>query len=161
DFMLGKLGFTGIVFDPEFDYTVKQVDTNPLRGYVIANGIEQNGRLLGFVYAGEPDGIPEYDTWKQSQQGPPHPASRPLLPPALSVFVDAKLMEKSINWMLIDAGLAYAELYTSMPLDLLRHMAKRVRELRAQPPANSIWGRESASMNQRFVWNKRIDSLSE
>lgn len=161
DTMLRNLGFTNIVFDPDFDYTIKSADNNPSRGYVIANGVEQNGRLLGFGYPGEPDGIPEYDKWKQSEQGTPHPASRPSLPPALPIFVDTKLMEKSVNWMLIDAGLAYAELYTSMPLDLLRHMAKRVRELRNQPPANGIWGHESVAVGQRFVWDKQIASLSE
>src|SRR5262245_41730190 len=160
DFMLENLGFTNIVFDPAVDNTVRSADNNPSRGYVIANGIEQNGRLLGFVYPGEPDGIPKYDEWKQLQQGGPHPASRPPLPPAFEVFVDRQLMEKSINWKLIDAGLAYAELYTSMPLDLVRHMAKRVRELRQQPPANGIWGQENVAVGQSFVWDKQIASLS-
>jgi hypothetical protein len=79
----------------------------------------------------------------------------------MAVFLDARLMEKSVNWGLIDAGLAYAELYTSMPLDLIRHMARRVRELRASPPPNCLWGQETVAVGRPFVWDKRIGSLSD
>lgn len=161
DAMLRGLGFTGVVFDAEYPYTVRSADQNPVPGYVIANGVEQNGRLLGFVYAGQPTGFPEYDRWKQSQQGAPRPASRPALPPTPLVFVDRPLLERSVNWQLIDAGLAYAELYTSMPLDLARHMARRVRQLRAEPPAGSIWSQEDLALGKSYVWDKRIASLED
>src|SRR5262245_40574320 len=56
---LALLGFTGVVFFPDSPNVVQAVDENPLAGYVIANGIESNGRLLGLVFAGtttRPDG---------------------------------------------------------------------------------------------------------
>ena len=161
DAMIGSLGFGNVVFDAEYPYTVRSADNNPVRGYVLANGVEQNGRLLGFVYPGEPVGVPEYDKWKQAQQGAPQPASRPSLPPTPLVFLDAPLVERSVNWKLLDAGLAYAELYTSMPLDLVRQMARRVRHLRAEPPANGIWGREHVALGRSYVWDKQIDSLED
>jgi hypothetical protein len=160
DLALHDLGFTGVVFDDTFRYTVKSVKENPRRGYVIANGVEGNSRLLGLVYPGEPNGIPEYEQWKNGPSASGL-ASRPRLHPAIPVFVDIGLLEKSVNWKLIDAGLVYAELYTSMPLDLLRHLARRVRELRREPPAESIWSRETVAIGKRFVWDKQINSLSD
>ena len=66
-----------------------------------------------------------------------------------------------MNWQLIDAGLAYAELYSSMPLHLVRHAAERVRELRKTPPVGTIWANETVNCNQSFVWDKKIASLSD
>jgi hypothetical protein len=163
DLVLDALGFTEVVFDETFPLTVRSVRENHVRGYVIANGVEQNGRLLGFVYAGTPDGIPDYDDWKRRHPDPVGPTSRPVLPGAVPIFLRSELMERSVNWQLLDAGLAYAELYTSMPLDLLRHMANRVRRLRMDPPANSIWSseRESLAVGRSFAWDKTIASMQD
>src|SRR5262249_4328875 len=91
---------------------------NPLPGYVLANGIEANGRLLGLVYAGDfhsPDGE--------------------------KTFVTAELLEKSINANLVKAGLVYVEPYDTMPISLIRHLRHLITQ---QRNANKgLWKSES------------------
>jgi hypothetical protein len=96
---LRLLGFRNVTFFPDLPNKVSSVDVNPLPGYVIANGIEANGRLLGLVYAGD---TPMAD------------GSRP--------FVDDALLDQSTNVKLVTPGLAYVEPYDSMPISLVRHM---------------------------------------
>ena len=47
---LALLGFTNVQFFSDLPNVVQSVDRNPLPGYVLANGIESNGRLLGLVF---------------------------------------------------------------------------------------------------------------
>lgn len=68
-------------------------------GYVVANGIEANRRLLGLIYPG-PSNL---------QDG-----SKP--------FVEAALLDRSVNTKLVVAGLAYVEPYDTMPISLVKHM---------------------------------------
>ena len=51
--ILSQLGFTNTRFFQDSPNVVQSVDQNPLLGYVIANGIVANGRLLGLVFSGE------------------------------------------------------------------------------------------------------------
>lgn len=95
---LRQVGFTNVRFFPDLPNNVESVDVNPLPGYVIANGIEANGRLLGLVYTGapaEPDGSP--------------------------IFVDGALLDRSVNASLVASGLAYMEPYDTMPISLVNH----------------------------------------
>jgi len=104
---LGLIGFNHVVFFPDLPNKVLSVDVNPLPGYVIANGIEANGRLLGLVYAGatgQADG------------------SRP--------FVDTALLDQSINAKLVMAGLAYVEPYDTMPISLVQHLRNLIQQAR-------------------------------
>jgi hypothetical protein len=87
---LRLLGFTNVVFFPDLPNKVSSVAVNPLRGYVLANGIEANGRLLGLVYPG--------DTTMAD-------GSRP--------FVDEAMLGQSVNAKLVAAGLVYVEPYTA------------------------------------------------
>src|SRR5882757_2995082 len=120
---LRLLGFTNVVFFPDLPNKVSSVDVNPLRGYVLANGIEANGRLLGLVYAG--------DTAMAD-------GSRP--------FVDAATLEQSINAKLVAAGLAYVEPYDSMPISLVQHLRTIIATARA---ANmGLFGMENISKTQ-------------
>jgi hypothetical protein len=96
---LRLMGFTGVTFFTDLPNKVSAVDVNPLRGYVLANGIEANGRLLGLVYSGNTalaDG------------------SKP--------FVDDPMLDQSTNAKLVAAGLAYVEPYDTMPISLVRHL---------------------------------------
>src|SRR3954447_12249304 len=54
DANLKLIGYTNVTFFPNHPNNVSAVDRDPLPGFVIANGIEANGRLLGLVYAGAP-----------------------------------------------------------------------------------------------------------
>ncbi len=96
---LDLLGFRNVKFFAEQPNKVQSVDANPLPGHVIANGIESNGRLLGLVYAGAGN-----------------------LPDGDKPFVDAALLDRSINAKLVAAGLAYVEPYDTMPISLVKHL---------------------------------------
>jgi hypothetical protein len=91
-------GFTNVKYFDDLPNKVSSVDSNPLDGYVLANGIESNGRLLGLVYAGA--------TSAQDGTNP---------------FVDEAMVDDSINAKLVSAGLAYVEPYDTMPISLVRH----------------------------------------
>ena len=99
EFNLAQLGFTNVRFFPDSPNVVQSVDQNPLPGYVIANGIEANGRLLGLVFAGETN---RHDGEK--------------------IFVDNAILDQSLNAKLVVAGLAYVEPYDTMPMSLVRHI---------------------------------------
>src|SRR4029450_3632286 len=54
DAMLADLGFTNVTFFPNAPNQVESADQDSLRGHVLSNGIDANGRMIGFVYSGEP-----------------------------------------------------------------------------------------------------------
>ena len=117
---LGLLGFTQVQFYPDLPNVVQSVDRNPLPGYVIANGIESNGRLLGLVYAGAAD-----------------------QPDGSAVFVDNAMLDKSVNAKLVEAGLAFVEPYDTMPMSLVRHLRAKITA--ARTAKKGLWPSESPS----------------
>src|SRR3954454_7144675 len=59
DRLLALLGFTGVVFFGDLPNKVQSADQDRVRGHVLSNGIDANGRMIGFAYAGDaadPDG---------------------------------------------------------------------------------------------------------
>ena len=129
DFNLAQLGFTNVKFFPDSPNVVQSVDVNPLPGYVIANGIESNGRLLGLVYAGATN---RADGEK--------------------VFVTNAILDDSVNAKLIEAGLVYVEPYDTMPISLVKHLRTR---LHAARNANTeLWANEDVNTEQgSFIAN--------
>jgi hypothetical protein len=117
---LALLGFTNVRFFPDLPNVVQAVDRNPLPGYVIANGIESNGRMLGLVYAGATN----------RDDG-----SR--------VFVDNAILDQSVNAKLVGAALAFVEPYDTMPLSLVRHLRTTIAAVRAA--GDGLWPSESPS----------------
>lgn len=115
---LALLGFTHVQFFPDLPNVVQSADRNPLPGYVIANGIESNGRLLGLLYAGATN----------RQDG-----SR--------VFVDNATLDHSVNAKLVDAGLVFVEPYDTMPMSLVRHLRAKISAARAA--GSGLWPSES------------------
>src|ERR1044072_7819087 len=87
---------------------VSSVDADPLPGYVIANGIESNGRLLGLVYVGAP-----------------------LAGDGNSIFVYDGLLERSVNATLVQEGLAYVEPYDTMPITLIQRLRSIIANARS------------------------------
>ncbi len=49
---LRLLGFKEITFFPDLPNKIQSVEKDSMPGFVIANGIEANGRLLGLAYVG-------------------------------------------------------------------------------------------------------------
>ena len=125
DQMLKLVGYKLVKFWPDSPNNVQSAQPHPLRGYVIANGIESNGRVLGLVYGGKPTVGQDGDR----------------------VFLDEALLDRSVNAALIREGLAYAELYSSMPLDLIKHMRRLVKA--ARNAGQGFWYQENVGRNAR------------
>src|SRR5262245_5871381 len=121
---LARLGFTNVQFFADLPNVVESVDRDPLPGYVIANGIESNGRLLGLVYSG---------TSNRAD------GSR--------VFVDDALLDRSINAELVVAGLVYVEPYDTMPISLVRHLRAAVAAARKNA-TQGLWPREDVTTDK-------------
>lgn len=118
DFMLEYMGFRDVVFFDDMPDVVRSVSNNPRRGYILANGIDGNGRVIAFAY---PD--------------------RPTQADGTRTFVDPGLMRSSANLAILNAGLAYAAIYTSLPLDLANDVRAVTGEIRSR--RLGIFGRES------------------
>jgi endonuclease YncB( thermonuclease family) len=118
---LELIGYTNVAFFPAHPNIISSVDNDPMPGYVLANGIEANGRLLGLVYVGAPP----------ADDGKP-------------VFVDQALLDQSVNAKLVQAGLAYVEPYDSMPIALVERMRALVRE--ARTAGRGVFASESVSI---------------
>ena len=90
-----------------------------MRGHVLSNGIDSNGRMIGFVYAGdaaEPDGS--------------------------TVFLDEAGVDRSLNAALLAGGHAYPAFYATLPADLRTHLAGASRA--ARTAASGLWPRSTA-----------------
>jgi len=120
DKLLSRLGFGAVTFWPDHSNNVQTVEHNPVEGFLFANGIESNGRLLGLVYPGQP---PAADGKR--------------------FRVESEHLRKSANFGQVADGLAYAELYDTMPLALqnaLRHGLDTARTA-----GHGFWPHESVS----------------
>jgi Lamin Tail Domain len=121
DELLRLLGFTNIRFFDDLPNKVASADQDALRGHVLSNGIDGNGRLIAFAYPGD------------------HPG-----PDGMAVFVDAALVDQSLNAVLLAAGHAYPAFYATLPADLRKHLADTSRAARAAQPPIGLWPRSTA-----------------
>jgi endonuclease YncB( thermonuclease family) len=143
DELLRQLGFSGVTFWPDLPNKIQSADQDRLRGHVLSNGIDANGRLIGFVYPGDsasPDGS--------------------------EVFVDEALVDDCVNARLLAAGYAYPAFYTTLPAQLRNYLAGLSRSARSGQPALGLWSRSTAdpntaarivdlaSLEQLVVWPK-------
>jgi hypothetical protein len=124
DVLLATLGFTGISYFPSAPNRVESADQDSIRGHVLSNGVDANGRVIGFVYAGEA-----------------------ALPDGTEVFVEEPLVEQSVNATLLRDGLVYAAYYGSLPATLRIHLADISRRARLDPNPDGIWPRATADPN--------------
>lgn len=123
DRVLEWLGFGTVTFLPNRPNKIATAQRHPLRGYLLANGIEGNGRVLALVYPGEPDA-----GFVDGQR----------------VFVNAARLDASANAMLVREGLAYAELYSTMPLDLIKRLRALIKAARAA--GRGLWPGEDVTV---------------
>lgn len=119
DFLLAHLGFTGVHFYDDLPNKVERADQDALPGYVLSNGIDANGRLIGFIYAGQPT-----------------------RPDGSSIFVDDDVADKSINAQLLSQGLVYPAFYGTLPASLRSHLAQKSRDARTE--GSGIWPKSTA-----------------
>jgi endonuclease YncB( thermonuclease family) len=132
--MLKLMGFGRVEFWPNQRNNVRSAEHHPMRGHLIANGIESNGRVLGLVYPGEAGGE---------------------LVDGERVFVDEARLEASVNAALVRKGLAYVELYRTMPIDLIRRMRELVTA--ARHAKHGFWSRENVTLGTRRQLNGLAD----
>jgi hypothetical protein len=126
DRMLQLMGFGDVQFWPDLPNKIRSVEHHPRPGYLLANGIESNGRVLALVFAGQPT--------PDAADGDP-------------VFVDPPQLEASVNAELVRGGLAYAELYSTMPLDLIHRMRELVTT--ARRAGHGLWPHEHVTTTAR------------
>jgi hypothetical protein len=124
DELLRLLGFTGVQFFADLPNKVQSVDQDNLRGHVLSNGIDANGRLIGFVYPGDP-----------------------AQPDGSQVFVDAPMVDGSANAQILAAGLAYPAFYATLPAALRTHLATVSQTARATASPQGLWPRSTADPN--------------
>jgi endonuclease YncB( thermonuclease family) len=124
DALLRQLGFSGVVFWPDLPNKVQTADQDRVRGHVLSNGIDANGRLIGFVYPGDPAG-----------------------PDGSQVFLQESLMGQSANAQLLQAGHAYPAFYATLPASLRAHLAGLSRAARDARPPLALWARSTADSN--------------
>jgi endonuclease YncB( thermonuclease family) len=143
DALLAHLGFTGVTFWPDLPNKVQSADQDRVRGHVLSNGIDANGRMIGFVYPGDPAGLD-----------------------GSSVWVDEALVDRSVNALLLAAGLTYPAFYGTLPVSLRTHLADASRSARAAQAPAGLWPRSNAdpdgpasvadldALEQLVVWPK-------
>ncbi|MDQ4144909.1 MAG: lamin tail domain-containing protein [Actinomycetota bacterium] len=124
DALLAHLGFSNVVFFDDLPNKVQSADADQLRGHVLSNGIDANGRMIGFVYPGDPAG-----------------------PDGSEVFVDPPLVETSINAKLLAEGHVYPAFYGTLPAELREHLARMSRAARASQAPSGVWSRAVADPN--------------
>jgi hypothetical protein len=126
DRMLELAGFRDVRFLASNRNKVQSAEEHPLRGHLLANGIESNGRVLGLVYPGDSAlGVEDGDR----------------------VFVDEALLGRSLNAALVREGLAYAELYSTMPLALMLELRRLIAAARAAGAGH--WPTEDVTRGRR------------
>jgi endonuclease YncB( thermonuclease family) len=120
DNLLARLGFGRVTFWQDHPNNVQTVEHNPVEGFVFANGIESNGRLLGLVYPGN---APDADGTRYR--------------------VEPDDLRKSINFRQVADGLAYAELYDTMPMALQTALRQGLEA--ARTAEHGFWPHENVS----------------
>ena len=95
DAVLEACGFGAITFFPDLPNKVASVEHHPRRGYILAGGLDAFGRIISFVFAGDPYFVDGAEIWASEET-----------------------IRTSINMKLLQEGLAYPAFYTSLPCEL-------------------------------------------
>jgi endonuclease YncB( thermonuclease family) len=119
DELLRRLGFTNVTFFDDLPNKVRSADQDEIRGHVLTNGIDANGRLIGFVYPGEASG-----------------------PDGSAVFLETAQLDQSVNANLLDAGMVYPAFYATLPAALRSHLGEI--SVAARAAGKGIWPRSTA-----------------
>lgn len=131
DQLLDWMGFKNIQFTGTAGNRVTASDPERIPGAILSTAAEANGRPVSYVVLDD----------KQLKDG-------------RWVEVDDALLKKTLNFRLLEAGLAYYTVYTSAPLshrEFLREVASQARGKKL-----GVWGEDRTS---EFVLNDQ-DSIS-
>lgn len=100
DFLLSNLGIRSNLFGPSHA-------RDGAAGYILAREVDKYRRPVAFTFAGELGG-----------------------PDGEKIFLDPALLQKSVNYRLMEAGLAYPTYYEGLPADLREELTRVCREAR-------------------------------
>lgn len=120
---LELLGFEDVVFWGDLPNKIKSSNKPSLPGYVLSNGIDVHGRLIGFVFPGQPN--------------------EELGEDGASVDADGDLIDKSTNAILLKEGQGFPAFYQTLPPPLQEHLATVAKDARAA--RKGIWRRATAT----------------
>ncbi|KAL5350657.1 hypothetical protein ACLOAV_004226 [Pseudogymnoascus australis] len=123
DKLLAYLGFKNVVFLEDHPNIIESASHDSLPGYVLSNGIDANGRVIGFVFKGSDD--------RPGEDGS-------------TITVDTMLLDKSINTKLLADGQVFPAFYSTLPARLREHLASKSQAARAAK--KGIWPRSTADL---------------
>ena len=124
DTLLATLGFRDVVFKGN---KIKSANADSLPGYVLSNGIDANGRMIGFIF---PDGEASLANREDGN----------------TMTLSTRVLDKAVNAKLLADGLVYPAFYGTLPTTLRNHLAKKSRFARAAE--KGLWPRATATPDQ-------------
>ena len=126
DQLLDQLGFRNVVFWEDLPNKVESADEDSVPGFVLSNGIDANGRMIGFVYKGSEAALKSEDD-------------------GATLTASTGLIDKSMNAKLLAAGQVYPAFYGTLPTRLREHLAKKSNA--ARKAGKGVWPRATADPN--------------
>ncbi|WKN46303.1 lamin tail domain-containing protein [Tunicatimonas pelagia] len=136
DELLARIGFTNIAFAERNPNKIASIDNHPQRGYVLANNLDTFGRIIAFVYVGDAEQVD-----------------------GAQLFIEEAHVTRSLNYQLLEAGLAYPAFYTSLPTDLRKILAQLVRGKR--PEGVGLWPEATANTQQTASFTEGLAEIEE
>lgn len=100
DFLLSQLGIRGNLFGPSHA-------RDGVAGYILSRQVEKNRRPVAFIFAGG-------QAWPDGEK----------------VYLETDLLRKSVNYLLLQAGLAYPTYYEGLYPDLREELTRACRAAR-------------------------------
>lgn len=115
--LLELLGFTDVVRDKE---TVTKAKPDRAPGWILTRFADKYGRPVSLAFAGQPD------------QGD-----------LSSVFVNVPMLQRSVNYQLMEAGLVYPTFYSQLYVDLRRALTAAARK--AREAGTGVWAQDATT----------------
>ena len=112
DFLIEELKITDVVWDKEHGRVIQASDGT--EGYILTRSAEKYGRPVSFVFSNDVD-------FEDGEE----------------IFLDAKLIKKSINYKTVKEGLAYCTFYSGLFYDLRNELAKAT--VKARTESKGFW----------------------
>ena len=116
--LFSLLGITNVVWNASHSLVTSANDGT--EGFIISRTTEENGRPVSFVFRPDP----------KIQDGQ-------------EIFVNSKLIKKSINYSLLKSGLAYPTFYDGLFYDLRELFANETQKARAKK--KGLWAQDTTN----------------
>ena len=122
DAMLRRLGFTSVNFGVGTGNVVTSSTPDRLRGLILSKAADANGRPISYVLTGGDADNLDHGQWN---------------------FVGQNILQRTVNWFLLENGHAYYTVYTSTPKShrsVLRPIAEQARQ-----NGSGVWSTDDTS----------------